>query len=121
MAWERLGASRCVGSVAFNEQDNAILLERVEPGGERTMLADARRATDEAAAILTDLHRPSCLRACIRTSGTSNLPMPWASNSRAIVTRDHSPPSSGSIPPLAIAVSAPVSARTVHDPGGLSR
>jgi streptomycin 6-kinase len=58
-AWERLGVSRCVGLVAFDEKDNAMLLERVEPGGDGTMLADARRATREAAAILNDLHRPA--------------------------------------------------------------
>jgi streptomycin 6-kinase len=58
-AWDRLGANRCVGLVAFDEKDNAILLERIEPGGDGTMLADARRATREAAAILTDLHRPA--------------------------------------------------------------
>jgi streptomycin 6-kinase len=59
LAWKRLGATRCVRLVAFDEEDNAILLERVEPGEDGTMLADARRATREAAAILTDLHRPA--------------------------------------------------------------
>jgi streptomycin 6-kinase len=59
LAWGRLGATRCVGLVAFDEEDNAILLERVEPGGDGTMLADAQLATREAAAILTDLHRPA--------------------------------------------------------------
>ncbi len=57
-AWQRLGASRCVGFVAFDEKDSAILLERVEPGGDGTVLADAR-ATREAAAILTDPNRPA--------------------------------------------------------------
>jgi streptomycin 6-kinase len=59
LTWERLGASRYVGLVAFDEKDNAILLERVEPGGDGTTLADARCATHEAAAILADLHRPA--------------------------------------------------------------
>ena len=44
--WERLGASRCVGLVAFDRVDNAILLERVEPGGDGTILPmpDAQHA-----------------------------------------------------------------------------
>jgi hypothetical protein len=57
LAWKRLGANRWVGLVAFDEEDSAILLERVEPGGDGTMLAEAPRARQEAAAILTDLHR----------------------------------------------------------------
>jgi streptomycin 6-kinase len=59
LAWERLGVNRCVGLVAFDTEDNAVLLEHVEPGGDGTMLPDARRAAQEAAAILTDLHRPA--------------------------------------------------------------
>jgi streptomycin 6-kinase len=57
-AWERLGASRSVRLVAFDEKDNAILLERLEPGADGTTLADAGRATREATALLSDLHRP---------------------------------------------------------------
>jgi hypothetical protein len=57
VAWRRLGASRCVELVAFDRKDSAILLERVEPGGDGTRLGDPSRATHEAAAILTDLHR----------------------------------------------------------------
>ena len=59
LVWKGLGASRCVGLVAFDEKDKAILLERIEPGADGTTLADVRRATGEAAAILTDLHRPA--------------------------------------------------------------
>jgi hypothetical protein len=58
----------------------------------------------------------SCLRACRLTSGTS-FAIPCPSNSMAIVTRDRSPPSSGSIVPLAIAVSGPPIPRTVQAPG----
>jgi Aminoglycoside/hydroxyurea antibiotic resistance kinase len=57
VAWRRFGASRCVELVAFDRKDSAILLERVEPGDDGTTLRDPSRATHEAAAILTDLHR----------------------------------------------------------------
>src|SRR6266511_5589024 len=64
--------------------------------------------------------RGSCLCACRRTtSGTSSLPIPRPSNSRAIVTRDRSPSPSGSIVPMAIAITGPPTARTAHLLGGL--
>ena len=47
VAWRRLGASRCVELVAFDRKDSAILLERVEPGGDGTILGDPSRATHE--------------------------------------------------------------------------
>lgn len=53
-------------------------------------------------------------------NGASTLAIPWASISRAIVTRDRSPSSSGSTMPLAIAVSGPPTPRTVHVLGGSS-
>ena len=63
----------------------------------------------------------SCFRACRRmTRGTRSLPSPRPSNSRAIVTCDRSPPSSGSIVPLAIATAGPPAPRTVHVWGAFS-
>jgi SAM-dependent methyltransferase len=53
-----------------------------------------------------------------RTSGTRSLPIPCPVKSRAIVTRDRVPPSSGSIMPLAVATSGPLFARTSQVRGG---
>jgi streptomycin 6-kinase len=56
-SWERLGATRVVRLLQANPVEGALLLERIEPGRSGTELpADA--AAQEAAAILTDLHRP---------------------------------------------------------------
>jgi streptomycin 6-kinase len=57
--WERLGASRCVGLVAFNDKDSAILLERLEPGGDAIDSGRCATYDERVGPILSDLHRPA--------------------------------------------------------------